>query len=68
MELLQYLVQKAANEEDEEQIFKKMLEAYCGEMKFKSPKIAAREFMKAQKDIEKKAAKVGIKPKEGFEI
>jgi len=65
MELLQYLVQKAANEEDEE-VFKKMLEAYFSEMKFKSPKIAAREFIKAQKDIEKKAAKVGIKPKEGF--
>ena len=68
MELLQYLVQKAANEEGGEQIFEKMLEAYCGEMKFKSPKIAAREFIRAQKDIEKKAAKVGIKPKEGFEI
>ena len=68
MKLLQYLVQKAANEEDEEQVFEKMLESYCGEMKFKSPKIAAREFMKAQKDIEEKAAKVGIKPKEGFEI
>ena len=68
MELLQYLVQKAANEKDEEQVFEKMLEAYCGEMKFKSPKIAAREFIKAQKDIEKKAAKVGIKPKRGYEL
>ena len=57
MELLQYLVQKAANEEDGEQIFEKMLEAYCGEMKFKSPKIAAREFIKAQKDIEKRLLK-----------
>ena len=69
MEMLQYLVQKASKEEDGEDVFEKILESYLEkEMNFKSPKLAAREFIRAQRDIEEKAAKVGIKPQRGFEI
>ena len=54
---LHYLVQEASRDNKNQ----KELEEFLAGSKFRNPKFAAKEFIKAYEDLEEKAAAVGIK-------
>jgi len=58
---LHHLVQITHHDKNER---KELEEFLGGDCNFKNPRLAADEFLKAYADLEKKASKVGIKPKE----
>ena len=60
---LHYLVQQASHLKNDEELKK-----HLKDLGFKNPNIASREFIKAYEDLEKIAAKVGIKSKSGYSI
>ena len=60
---LHHLVQIAHYDKNKENM--EELEDYLSECKFSKPKFAAEQFLTAFKDIEDKAAKVGITAKKG---
>ena len=60
---LHYLVQQASQLKDD-----KELKKHLKDLGFKNPNIASREFIKAYKDLEQKAAKVDIFPEERYTV
>ena len=60
---LHYLVQQASQLKNDEELKK-----HLKDLGFKSPNIASREFIKAYEDLEQKAAKVDIFPKERYTV
>ena len=67
MSTLHLLVQEASRSEEAKykELLEDFLEKQCN---FKSPKLAANQFIKAYEDLEEKAEKVGIKPGQGWSI
>ena len=67
MSTLHLLVQEASRSEEAKykELLEDFLEKQCN---FKSPKLAANQFIKAFEDLEEKAKKVGIKPGQGWSI
>ena len=67
MSTLHLLVQEASRSEEAKykELLEDFLEKQCN---FKSPKLAADQFIKAYEDLEEKAAKVGIKSRSGYSI
>jgi len=67
MSTLHLLVQEASRSEEAKykELLEDFLEKQCN---FKSPKLAADQFIKAYEDLKEKAEKVGIKPGQGWSI